>query len=626
VSRSVSRAFYLTSGVERTYALFDDIPRLTGDLQVPIAASLDASNIAILSAPPKRSVPTTGVLLCPLFGNDDLCAYRARREWAKTLAASGHPTLRIDLPSTGDSSGDPHDLERLEAWTEALSMAAGWLRGGAGCSRVTAIGIGLGGLLSFRAAAAGAPIDDLVLWSVPARGRTFVRQLRVLSQMETSRATGVEEESAQILPPGALASGGFVMSAETVTALEALDLTKFELPGAASRRVLMLERDGLEVDRALHASLEQSGVNVTSAPGPGYGAMVAPPQQSRSPTEVFASVGAWLAHGSGDSAMPAPATAPGILEALDLTLDGTHIREVPLTIPHRDGEFVGILAEPDNAAQFCAVLLNAGALRHIGPNRMWVEIARRWAAQGVPTLRIDLAGIGDADGDAKALEHSAAFHVQGYIDQTREVLRALAARGLPTSFVLGGLCSGAYWAFHTALQDEHVRGVFLVNPRVLFWDWSIAGVREARDVRKALTLRTWRKLLRGQIKWENIRTVAWAISVALASLPKRSLAAIRNRGGRKDELDRALDRFDSTGAELLGVFTAEEPMLEELERGGGLRRMQARPNMRIELVGSPLAAHTLEPLPLQRAVNTLLDDALVRMLYQVPRPDEMAGA
>jgi pimeloyl-ACP methyl ester carboxylesterase len=631
VSTSATRAFYLRSGVEATYALFDDSPESTDDTRVPSAERPPASETATARATiPGSRAPTMGVLLCPLFGNDDLCAYRARRAWAKTLAAAGHPTLRIDLPGTGDSSGGPHDPGRVDAWTDALAAAAGWLRGKGGCSRVTAIGIGLGGLLSYRAAAIGAPIDDLVLWSVPARGRAFVRELRVLSQMETSRETAGAEnaqslpesvpasdgESGQSPPEGALASGGFVMSAETVAALEVLDLTKLALPSPAARRVLMLERDGLEVDKRLRAAIEESGARVSTAPGPGYGAMIAPPQQSRSPTEVFASVGEWLASGPTELAIAAPATAPTVSKALDLELDGTHVREVPLTIPHRDGELVGVLAEPDDAAQFCAILLNAGALRHIGPSRMWVELARRWAALGVPTLRIDLAGIGDADGDANALARNAGFYVPGYIDQARDVLAALAARGLPRRFVLTGLCSGAYWAFHTALQDEHVRGAFMVNPRVLFWDWSIAGVREARDARRALSMRTWRKILRGQITRENVRTIAWAVGVVLASLPRRLLASIRKRLAGKDELDRALDRFDSTGAEILGVFTADEPVLEELEREGGLQRMRARSNVRMESIAGPLAAHTLEPLPLQRAVHTLLDDALVRLLEQ----------
>ena len=55
----------------------------------------------------------------------------------------------------------------------------------------------------------------------------------------------------------------------------------------------------------------------------------------------------------------------------------------------------------------CAVFLNAGAVRRIGPNRLWVEAARRWARAGVPSVRMDLEGIGDADGDPRAIATSA---------------------------------------------------------------------------------------------------------------------------------------------------------------------------------------------------------------------------
>ena len=48
------------------------------------------------------------------------------------------------------------------------------------------------------------------------------------------------------------------------------------------------------------------------------------------------------------------------------------------------------------------MLLNSGAVRRIGPQRMWVEAARRWAALGVPTLRFDVVGVGDSDGDGSA--------------------------------------------------------------------------------------------------------------------------------------------------------------------------------------------------------------------------------
>jgi hypothetical protein len=42
--------------------------------------------------------------------------------------------------------------------------------------------------------------------------------------------------------------------------------------------------------------------------------------------------------------------------------------------------------------------------------------------------------------------------------------------------------------------------------------------------------------------------------------------------------------------------------------------MAARPNVAIITIPGPLTSHTLEPLPLQRAVNAALDAALERAL------------
>jgi alpha-beta hydrolase superfamily lysophospholipase len=600
------RAFYLTSGIESAYALFDAAPTTTATT---------------------AGVSRASVLLCPLFGNDDLCAYRARYEWARVLAAAGHPALRIDLPGTGDSGGGPYEPARADAWTDAIATAARWLREECDQTRVTAVGIGLGGLLAYRAATDGAPIDDLVLWSVPARGRTLVRNLRVLSQMEASTETAVDAETSTPAE-SALESAGFVMSAETVATLEALDLTKLELPGAASRRVLLLERDGLDVDARLRATLERSGAKVTVAPGPGYGAMVTPPQQSRPPVEVFATVDAWLKTRVEALGAPPPATSAATpshppasaASSLEMTVHGVHVRETPLMVANAEGELFGILAEADEAGPLCAVLLNAGAIRHIGPGRMWVELARRWAARGVPTLRLDLAGIGDANGDLESLREDAGFYVSRYVGETRTALDALAARGLPQRFVLAGLCSGAYWSLHAALEDERVAGAYMVNPRALFWASHLGGVRDARNIRKVAHPSTWQRLLRGKITAQRAQTIATGAAVALRSLPARTRASWR-AARHGDELEQALERLQATGTELFGVFTAEEPLLEELERNGGLARMQRRPNVRIELIPGPLTSHTLEPLPLQQAVHRALDGALEQQLRRAGEQD-----
>jgi hypothetical protein len=102
-------------------------------------------------------------------------------------------------------------------------------------------------------------------------------------------------------------------------------------------------------------------------------------------------------------------------------------------------------------------------------------------------------------------------------------------------------------------------------------------------------------------------------------MPARLAGDYSTRGSY--QLDLALDRLESTGAELLGLFTAEEPLLAELERDGRLARMERRENVYIERIPGPLASHTLEPLPLQRAVHRALDRALARQLRNVCAAD-----
>src|ERR1700678_1378655 len=111
--------------------------------QMPMPLFLEAS------APPAFAFmhPATGeqarrraVLLCPPFGWDDMCSYRSRRDWAELLAARGYPTLRLDLPGSGDSAGGPADPGQLSAWTRAVTDATHWLLDNSDATGVTAIG------------------------------------------------------------------------------------------------------------------------------------------------------------------------------------------------------------------------------------------------------------------------------------------------------------------------------------------------------------------------------------------------------------------------------------------------------------------------------------------------------
>jgi pimeloyl-ACP methyl ester carboxylesterase len=570
-------------------------------------------------SPAAHTPGASAVLICPPFGWDEICSYRSRRDWAEDLAQAGFAAMRIDLPGTGDSGGSPRDPAMLTAWIAAVADAARHLRRMSGLDRVAAVGIGLGGLLAYAAIAEEAPIDELVLWGVPSRGRVLIRELSVFASLEESagRLSAEEHLESPPLPDGYLWAGGFVLSATTVAELTRLDLTALELPPDRLRRALMLDRDGISVDARLQSHLERTGVTVGVASGRGYGEMMAKPHHARSPRAVFAHVRAWLEEENA-SAAPRDATLkptaaggrgrPAGQSTVELTCGEAAIRETPIAMGQPFGNLFGILAQPADGppSTLCAVMLNAGAIRRIGPNRMWVEAARRWAALGVPTLRLDLGGIGDADGDGERFSELAELYVPKLVDQACAAVNVLESRGIGQRFVLVGLCSGACWSFHAALRDDRVAAAFMLNPKALFWDQSL---EVARDLRRGLRSSSWRKLLRGEVPLERMTALAYRAPFAL---PRRVLAQRSARRRGEIELDHAFDHLRDTGKILRFIFSGNEPLREELERDGYMNQRDRWPNISFEFI--PGEIHTLRPFRSQQRAHEALDRGLAEML------------
>ena len=141
-----------------------------------------------------------------------------------------------------------------------------------------------------------------------------------------------------------------------------------------------------------------------------------------------------------------------------------NIREqVSLLGPRKS--LVGILAQPASGSTSvdmpAAVILNAGIIHRIGPNRMFVDLARILAAAGYPAIRFDLSGIGDS-----APRPDVLAPLDASLADIREALDSLeASRGIH-KVILIGLCSGADHAIIYAAQDPRVTGVVLIDPSV----------------------------------------------------------------------------------------------------------------------------------------------------------------
>jgi alpha-beta hydrolase superfamily lysophospholipase len=534
--------------------------------------------------------------------------------------------LQIELPGSGNSAGDPGDPARLEVWTQAVSAAARWLRAASGAPRIVALGVGLGGLVAYRSAFEQAPIDDLVLWAVPARGRALVRELRVYSRLPVSSVLGPGDTGPPLLPDGAVLAAGYLLSAETAAALEAVDLTELPLPNAQHCRVLLLGRSGLTVDRLLRGSLERAGVEVTVASGRSHPGI----------NEVFDRVDAWLAEGEAhrdrfSTAVEVPArdrtistkvAEPSSQEHLRLSWTGVELRETPVWVDRPSGRLCGVLTEPLHVrAHLSAVLLNAGPQRHAGPSRMWVEIARRWAARGVPTLRIDPPWTRD-DEDAGADE--GARFVADYAEETCAVLEMLRARGLPSRFVLLGLSAGAYWSMRAALRDEQIAAIIMLNPRAQGRSGEQAeAARAAKSLRRRLLHSlTLRKVLNGELapgRFVEASRLLAALAVRTSLDRSRRIAGSwRGDKSRPYSWDALLDALRDRGQSALLVFTGTEPLQEEFEATGLFDRLDRWPNLELLTIATSVQTHMLTPLWLQQKVHRLVDGVLDRELERAP--------
>lgn len=127
----------------------------------------------------------------------------------------------------------------------------------------------------------------------------------------------------------------------------------------------------------------------------------------------------------------------------------------------RAGTLVGVLTEPAvSDGRPAVVLLNAGIVHRVGPSRVYVETARRLAAEGVPAFRFDFAGIGDSGPRADRLSF-----LEAALDETRQAMDVIGPRIGADRFVLLGICSGATFGFRTARLDPRVCGVVMINPQ-----------------------------------------------------------------------------------------------------------------------------------------------------------------
>lgn len=148
---------------------------------------------------------------------------------------------------------------------------------------------------------------------------------------------------------------------------------------------------------------------------------------------------------------------------------------------------VGILHKPEGPAPRAdlpaVLLLNAGLLHRVGPNRLYVKIARQLERSGFHVLRFDVWGIGDSQDHAGETKGT-------FVDDTLEAFEVLNQRLGATRFMLMGICMGAQIALEVASRDSRVESLALVEG---------IYVKSARyHLSRILSPRKWKRVFTGE--------------------------------------------------------------------------------------------------------------------------------
>ncbi len=554
---------------------------------------------------------TVAVVLCNPLGYEAMSAHRTYRHLAEKLAEQGFAALRFDYDGTGDSSGHLDDQGRVRAWIESIKAAIEEARARAGTRHVALFGLRFGATLAALAAIEHGHVDSLMAWAPVVSGRAHVRDLRAFRMMMKTPPPRSADGSEEV--------GGYFFGRETLDEMAAIDL--LAIPDRVAARTLVLTRGERHADESrLAENWRARSAETRLLVDNGYARMMRDdPYDSIVPSESIDAIVTWLGdvRYSGDGLPPRSSPPFSVLSITAREAKGA-LKETPLVFgKHRN--IFGVLTEPAASVRLdrpVLCFLNVGANHHVGPHRMNVELAREFASLGYRTFRLDVAGLGESPASPGTRENR--IYTKDSVVDVQSAMTTLGQVCGAHRFVLIGLCSGAYLAFHTAVEDPRVVGQVLLSPYAFEWQEGDPVAPTLRKVpfhstrfyrRRFFESSSWFRLFRGDVA---VRAIAGALFERVKTRIREDLPtlldSLRGRNKPQNEVEKAFGAMCDRGVESLMVLSFEDGGLDMVARylGSDAHRMRRRKNFKFEIVDG--SDHTFTSM----ASQTLLRELLVK--------------
>ncbi|MGZ5000571.1 MAG: hydrolase 1, exosortase A system-associated [Methylomonas sp.] len=137
----------------------------------------------------------------------------------------------------------------------------------------------------------------------------------------------------------------------------------------------------------------------------------------------------------------------------------SNTHEIPVIFECQGERLIGMIHQADTTVRVGVLIIVGGPQYRVGSHRQFTLLARYLAAEGTPTMRFDVRGMGDSEGEPRRFNQ--------IDDDIRAAMDCFLAScpGL-THVVLWGLCDGASAALFYGYQDSRVKGLVLLNPWV----------------------------------------------------------------------------------------------------------------------------------------------------------------
>jgi dienelactone hydrolase len=402
--------------------------------------------------------PRGAVLLCSPLGLDATRSHWSYRHLAERLATAGLAVLRFDWRGTGDSGGDDRQPDRVATWVSDLNLAIEELKRRSGVAAPTLVGLRAGATFAAHVAAERDDVGALVLWMPALSGAAWATEMAKLHKLYLRIVPQADAPE----PGGEELLGSFASKA-TISDLARIDL--LAIGRRPAPRVLVLEDGVLRGAAELRERLTTLGAEVDWRRGSGQKFLFTVPHKTTLPDESINAIVDWVAALPASGERAAPATASAV----------TPFNERPVRFG-TDQRIFGIFvppSEPFPPERPAIVLLPAGAVNRSGPHRLYVTMARRWAALGFPVLRVDLSGIGDTPAPPGTTE-SLVYPRDGLSDISA-AMDFVARESGATRIILAGLCSGADFTYQVARRGSGLTGAIMMNPRT-FLELNLARV------------------------------------------------------------------------------------------------------------------------------------------------------